>query len=64
MFGFAICRAQSPTEPKLTVEFEKSTFMQVLDYIKENTNYDYMCNNEEMKKIPLITHSFENAPGF
>ncbi|KIO44132.1 MULTISPECIES: SusC/RagA family TonB-linked outer membrane protein [Sanguibacteroides] len=62
VFGFAICRAQSPTEPKLTVEFEKSTFMQVLDYIKENTDYDYMCNNEEMKKIPLITHSFENAP--
>ena len=55
-----VCRAQSADGPKLTVEFKKAPFVEVLNYIKEHSRYDVLYNNEEMRKIPEVSRRFEN----
>ena len=61
-FGTQLCNAQSGEDSRLTVEFKKTPFVEVLNYIKEHSRYDVLYNNEEMKKIPAITRSFERIP--
>ena len=61
-FNTGVCRAQSADEPRLTVEFKETPFTGVLDYIKRHTKYEPLYNNEEMKRIPAVTHSFKSVP--
>ena len=59
--GGNVGHANDSGEPRLTVEFKKTALLDVLKYIKENTKYDFLCNNDEIKSVPLITKSFKNA---
>lgn len=54
--------AQSAEEPRLTVEFKETPFVDVLSYIKRHTKYELLYNNEEVGKIPAVTHNFKSAP--
>ncbi|WP_018336227.1 SusC/RagA family TonB-linked outer membrane protein [Butyricimonas synergistica] len=58
-FNIGICHAQSANEPRLTVEFKETPFVDVLNYIKRHTKYETLYNNEEIKKIPAVTHHFK-----
>lgn len=53
--------ANDAGEPRLTVEFKKAVLLDVLKYIKQHTMYDFLCNNDEIKTVPLITKAFTNA---
>lgn len=61
-FNVGVCHAQSADEPKLTVEFKGTPFVEVLNYIKRHTKYEPLYNNEEMKKIPIVTRNFKSTP--
>ena len=55
-----VCYAQQHDD-RLTVDFKDTPMVEVLDYIKKHTRYDFLYNNEEIKKIPNVTMSFSNA---
>ena len=61
-FGIGVSRAQSNDEPRLTVEFNETPFIDVINYIKRHTKFDFLYNNEEVQKIPSVTHSFKSVP--
>lgn len=61
-FGIGVSRAQSSDEPRLTVEFSETPFIDVINYIKRLTKFDFLYNNEEVQKIPAVTHSFKSVP--
>ena len=61
-FGIGVSRAQSNDEPRLTVEFNETPFIDVINYIKRHTKFDFLYNNEEVQKIPAVTHSFKSVP--
>ena len=58
--GGVVCHAQQQNK-RLTVEFKNTPMTEVLDYIKRHTRYDFLYNNEEIKRIPDVTMSFSNA---
>ena len=55
-FGIGVSRAQSSDEPRLTVEFSETPFIDVINYIKRHTKFDFLYNNEEVQKILAVTH--------
>lgn len=59
--GIEWCQSQTKVETRLTVTFEKTSMIEVLNYVKKHTKYDFLYNNEEIKKIPVVTHEFTNA---
>ena len=61
-FGIGVSRAQSSDEPRLTVEFSETPFIDVINYIKRHTKFDFLYNNEEVQKILAVTHSFKSVP--
>ena len=61
-FGIGVSRAQSNDEPRLTVEFSEAPFIDVINYIKRHTKLDFLFNNEEIQKIPAVTHAFKSVP--
>ena len=61
-FGIGVSRAQSNDEPRLTVEFNETPFIDVINYIKRHTKFDFLYNNEEVQKILAVTHSFKSVP--
>lgn len=61
LLGMSHNRLLASNEPKFTVEFTKTSFLDILKYIKKHTMYDFLCNNDEIKEIPLITKSFKDA---
>ncbi|WP_158582649.1 SusC/RagA family TonB-linked outer membrane protein [Odoribacter sp. AF15-53] len=61
-FSIGISRAQSGDDPRLTVEFKETPFIDVINYIKRHAKYDFLYNNEEVQKIPAVTHAFKSVP--
>ena len=61
-FGIGVSRAQSSDEPRLTVEFSETPFIDVINYIKRHTKFDFLYNNEEVQKILAVTHYFKSVP--
>ena len=41
-FGIGVSRAQSSDEPRLIVEFSETPFIDVINYIKRHTKFDFL----------------------
>ena len=55
-----MCLAQQQND-RLTVEFKDTPMVEVLNYIRQNSKYDFLYNDTEIKKVPNVTASFSNA---
>lgn len=58
---FAFSSENAFSQQSITVRFEQQSLSEVLNVLKQKTNYEFLYNDEEIKGVTGITRSFSNA---